>query len=439
MSKPINYQPTVAFVTLGCAKNEVDTNNMKERVLQAGYAVVENPEHAHAVVVNTCTFIQNATEESLDAIFELAQLPRIKTKQTKLIVAGCMPARYGDDLSAELSEADAFLPCAHEDTIVELLSTLIGKPSVCNGATNSTSELCSGVSHYIKISDGCNRFCSYCTIPYIRGRYHSFSFESIQTSVESALSRGAKEIVLIAQDTGAWGKDFTEPRTLAWLMNTLACAYPTTWFRVMYVQPEGITNELLSVMAAHDNICPYLDIPLQHVNPTLLHAMNRTGNAQEFSQLVDHIRKLVPSVTLRTTLIAGFPGETDEQFEELCNFVAEGYFDYVGVFAYSREDGTRAAELSNQIDDDEKVYRAQKLRDLADDVCIPCIEQRCGKTMDVLVEGKEEDGQLFGRAMCQAPEVDGVVYISNAEVGSIVSVKITNTLLYEMEGELVDE
>ena len=433
------HQQTVAFVTLGCAKNEVDTNDMKERVMRAGYTVVSDPAQAQAIIINTCTFIQSATEESLDTIFELAQLSKDTTKQAKLIIAGCMPARYGADLATELTEADAFLPCCEEKNIVELLYSLIGAPSTANAAHNSNNALCHGVSHYVKISDGCDRFCSYCTIPYIRGRYHSFTFEHIQQSVETAIARGAKEIVLIAQDTGRWGNDFNEPRTLAWLMDTLASTYTSTWFRVMYLQPEGISDELLFVMSQHNNICSYLDIPLQHVNPVLLRAMNREGSTEQFSQLIDHIRSILPSVTLRTTLIAGFPGETDEQFEELCDFVAEGYFDYVGVFAYSQEEGTRAAKLLNQVDEDEKAHRAQQLRDLADSVCIPRIAQRCGKIMDVLVESAEEDGQLFGRAMCQAPEVDGVVYISGAEVGSLVSVRITDTLLYEMEGELLHE
>lgn len=434
-----NKTASVAFVTLGCAKNEVDTNNMKERVLQAGYTLVDEPASAQAIVVNTCTFIQSATEESLDSIFELAGLPELASGKAKLIVAGCMPARYGQDLQSELTEADAFLPCAEEENIVSVLEELIGKPSECSPAKASEEALCHAVSQYVKISDGCDRFCSYCAIPYIRGRYHSFSFEHINAKVQTARERGAKEIVLIAQDTGRWGQDFPEPCSLAWLMGTLAERYPDTWFRVMYLQPEGITDELLHVMASHRNICSYLDIPLQHVDPDLLHAMNRKGSAWEFAQLVAHIKSMVPGVVLRTTLIAGFPGETDEQFEALCDFVDEGYFDYVGVFAYSQEEGTRAAKLPQQLDEDEKAERAQRLRDLADAVCIPRVAARCGQTMDVLVEGFEEDGQLFGRAMCQAPEVDGVVYVEDAPVGSVVSVVITDTLLYEMEGEYAHE
>ena len=291
------------------------------------------------------------------------------------------------------------------------------------------------VSAYVKISDGCDRFCSYCTIPYIRGRYHSFDYETVRADVADRVSEGVKEIVLIAQDTGRWGQDFEDESSLAWLVGTLADEFADTWFRVMYIQPEGITDELLHTAAEHDNICSYFDIPLQHVQPSILKAMHRKGSREEYESLVERIRRIVPEVTLRTTLIAGFPGETEEDFDELCDFVEEGFFDYIGVFAYSREEGTRAYDLPDQVDDDEKAYRAQRLRDLADDVCTPLVAARVGKAMNVLIEGREEDGQLFGRAMCQAPEVDGVTYVDNGEPGNIVQVTITDTLLYEMEGE----
>ena len=249
------------------------------------------------------------------------------------------------------------------------------------------------------------------------------------------VAKGAREIVLIAQDTGRWGQDFEEPSSLAALIGDLAQRYPSIWFRVMYVQPEGITDELLKTIADRDNICSYLDIPLQHVDKSLLHAMNRAGSREKYLTLAERIRAAIPDVTLRTTLIAGFPGETEDQFEELCDFVSEGLFDYIGVFAYSREEGTAAYELPGQIDEDIKAERAQTLRDLADASCTPRIAQRVGREMDVLVEGIEEDGQLFGRAMCQAPDVDGETYLTEGNVGDIVRVRIADTLLYEMEAE----
>ncbi len=429
--------PSVAFVTLGCAKNEVDTAHMRTRLLQAGFRMEDDPACADAVVVNTCSFIQSATEESLEAIFDVAGLPNVAAGAA-LIVAGCMPARYGDDLAGELTEARAFVPCSREDDIAAVVADALGLdelPAPLADATAVAAAQPASVSAYVKISDGCDRFCTYCTIPYIRGRYRSFPLDDVRADVAAQVAAGVREIVLIAQDTGRWGADFDEPSSLAALVSTLAEEFPATWFRVMYIQPEGLTDELLDAVAAHDNVCDYFDIPLQHVDADILRAMNRTGSREEFLALVERVLAHVPGATLRTTLIAGFPGETDEQFEDLCAFVEEGLFDYVGVFPYSREEGTRAASLPDQVDEDEKNDRAQRLRDIADAVCCPRIAARIGRTMDVLVEGVEEDGQLFGRAMCQAPEVDGVTYLDGGEPGEIRPVTIADTLLYEMEGE----
>lgn len=427
--------PAVAFITLGCAKNEVDTAHMQEKLTQAGFCLADDPACAHAVVINTCSFIQNATEESLEAIFDAADLPNVR-EGAALIVAGCMPARYGEGLSNELSEASAFVPCSREDDIVAVVSGALGLSGVLPGNSSAPTPLRDGsVFAYVKISDGCDRFCSYCTIPYIRGRYHSFSYDVVRDEVAARIQAGAREIVLIAQDTGRWGTDFEIPSSLAQLVSLLADEFSDTWFRVMYIQPEGLTDSLLDAVASHDNVCNYFDIPLQHVDPTLLKAMNRTGSREEFEARIAYVEQRVPNVTLRTTLIAGFPGETDEQFDSLCDFVEEGLFDYVGVFPYSREEGTRAYDLPGQVDEDEKIDRAQRLRDLADTVCTPRIAERIGRCMDILVEGVEEDGQLFGRAMCQAPEVDGVTYVAAGKPGDIRAVTISDTLLYEMEGE----
>lgn len=423
----------VAFVTLGCAKNEADTAHMRARLVQAGFSIEDDPACADAVVVNTCSFIQSATEESLEAIFDVAGLPNVAAGAA-LIVAGCMPARYGDDLAGELTEARAFVPCSREDDIAAVVADALGLDGPPEGAEPSAA-LPGAVSAYVKISDGCDRFCTYCTIPYIRGRYRSFPLDDVRADVAAQVAAGAREIVLIAQDTGRWGADFEEPSSLAALVSALAEEFPQTWFRVMYIQPEGLTDELLDAVAGHANVCDYFDIPLQHVDAGILRAMNRTGSREEFLALVERVLAHVPGATLRTTLIAGFPGETDEQFEDLCSFVEEGLFDYVGVFPYSREEGTRAYDLPDQVDEDEKADRAQRLRDLADAVCCPRIAARVGREMDVLVEGFEEDGQLFGRAMCQAPEVDGVTYLAAGEPGEVRRVRIADTLLYEMEGE----
>lgn len=428
--------PSVCFVTLGCAKNEVDSAEMIKKVQAAGFCIVDDAAAADAVVVNTCSFIQAATEESIDVIFEICGLENFSSGSAKLIVAGCMPARYGEDLKDELQEAQAFVPCSREDDIVEVLCGVLG---ACPEAVSDglVSPYAGSAASYVKISDGCDRFCSFCAIPFIRGRYHSFSYDEIRVSVAERVAAGVKEVTLIAQDTGRWGEDFEKPSTTARLLDALAGDFPDTWFRLMYIEPQGVTDELLDVIASRENVCPYLDVPLQHASERVLRAMNRRGSAESHRELVERIREHVPDITLRTTLIAGFPGETDEDFEELCAFLEDVEFDYVGVFPYSREEGTRAAQLPDQVDEDVKIERAQRIRDISDSIGESHVSARIGKTMDVLVLGREEDGQLFGRAMCQAPEVDGVVYLEEGSIGDIVKVKIEDTLVYEMEGEVI--
>ncbi len=421
----------VSIVTMGCAKNEVDSLHMGKALEGAGYALVDDAEGADCIIVNTCSFIQSATEESLQAIFEAFDLPQVKEGKGKVVVAGCMPARYGDDLTSALNEAKTFVPCSKEDDIVAVLDALFPQ----RGRAASAHEAAPLYSAYVKISDGCDRFCSYCTIPYIRGRYHSFTYDQIEEEIRACLARGAREIVLIAQDTGRWGDDFDEPSTLAALMGALADAHPDTWFRVMYLQPEGVTDELLRTMAAHDNICSYLDIPFQQVNERILKAMNRTGSRASYEVLIAHVRDMVPGITLRTTFIAGFPTETDDEFQEACDFIEDADLDYIGVFPYSQEEGTLAGRMEGQIDEDTKEERARDLRAIADSISRVRVADRIGQTMEVLVLEREEDGQLYGRAQCQAPDVDGVTYVHKGAPGDIVTVTITDTLLYEMEGE----
>lgn len=432
--------PRVCFVTLGCAKNEVDTAEMTKRLTAAGYEVCDDASAADVVVVNTCSFIQAATEESLEAIFEVCDLPNFIEGSAKLVVAGCMPARYGDDLASELGEAQAFVPCSKEDDIVEVLAGVLGDAAPhASTSADAQSPWAASPASYVKISDGCDRFCSFCAIPYIRGRYHSFPLETVRASVAERVEADVREITLIAQDTGRWGEDFAEPSNTAALLATLADEFPQTWFRLMYIEPQGVSDELLDVIASKPNVCKYLDMPLQHASKPVLRAMNRRGDENSHRELVARIRERVPGITLRTTLIAGFPGETDVDFDVLQNFLEEVEFDYVGVFPYSQEEGTRAAEMDGQIDEAIKIERAQSLRDISDAIGEAHVSARIGQEMDVLVLGREEDGQLYGRAMCQAPEVDGVVYLEEGEVGDIVRVRITDTLVYEMEGDVVHD
>lgn len=420
---------TVAFLTLGCAKNEVDTADMQEALVSAGFDIVDINDPADAIVINTCAFIQPAIEESIDTILEIAGLEEVASGSTKLIVVGCMPSRFGEELIPEFPEVSHFIPCANEDSLVDVVSQALQNPNV----KSRTVEFSYNPSEYVKISDGCSRHCAFCTIPSIRGPYHSFTFDSIYSDIAQKVKGGAKEIVLIAQDSGMWGLDLEPRESLASLLRRLASSFPTTWFRVLYLEPVGVTDELISVISEYDNICNYLDIPFQHCDSAILKSMNRSGSRKEFEQLIHRIRQSIPDITLRTTLIVGYPGETDEQFEDLCDFISEAQLDYVGVFAYSREEGTKAASLPDQIDEDTKQERLQTIRDLADAVSAQKIAQRIGEKVNILVLGAEEDGQLYGRCQSQAPEVDGVTYIENASIGQFVSATITDTLLYEME------
>lgn len=441
----------VSFITLGCAKNEVDTAHMTARLKGAGYDVLPWDDvqasleqggdvHLDIIIINTCSFLQEAIEESLDVIFDIAGLRDVIRHDTKLVVSGCMPSRFGADLQEELTEPDLFITCKEEADIVKKCDELLGiersleESKRIEADDPRLSRAGSAASAYVKISDGCNRFCSFCAIPYIRGRYRSFSYETIHSEVKNLVAQNVKEIVLIAQDTGIWGSDLEPKRSLSWLLDNLAAAFPETWFRVLYIQPEYVDEELLRVFAAHQNICNYLDIPFQHVDPDLLKSMNRCGSHDEFMKLIGLIRSYLPTVALRTTLMVGYPGETEEQFESLCDFVGEIDFDYVGIFAFSPEEGTRAATLPGQIDDDTKQERLRILRDIADTVSASQLARFVSSKLEVIILGYEEDGQLFGRSQYQAPDVDGITYVDSGEVGQIVTVTIDDTLYYEMEG-----
>ena len=439
---------TFAIITLGCAKNEVDSARMKQALSNAGYRFVEEPDAADAILVNTCSFLQSATEESIGVIFEALDMPKVACGKAKIAVCGCMPARYGQDLAESLTEVDCYVPCADELNIVSRIDGLLGiemdeDVSDEDASGGRSDALCAplfdvgSTSAYIKISDGCDRFCAFCAIPYIRGRYHSFTYEAIDADVSDALASGVKELILIAQDTGRWGSDLPGGHDLAWLVRTLADEHPEAWIRVMYLEPEGITDELLEIMATHVNVCKYLDIPLQHASEPVIRRMNRTGTAGEFLELLARIRAAVPGITLRTTILTGFPGETEEDMEVLCDFLEEARFDYVGVFAFSPEEGTRAFGLPDQVPEDERFERAQRIRDLADAISVDIIAKRVGQEVPVLIEGVEEDEQLVGRTQQQAPEVDGETYVDAGQPGEVVMVRIVDTMMYEMEGEVL--
>jgi ribosomal protein S12 methylthiotransferase len=457
---------------------------MRARALAAGYREAPEVACADVVVVNTCSFITEATEEAISTILEVLALPRLADGTARLVVAGCMPSRYGDKLAGELPEVAAFVGCADEDRIVEILDDLC---LPCIEGTEDSTELATSASPlspslatpssrpspalaasatqlsaaiaerpltrtvvapwaYVKIADGCDRFCSFCTIPRIRGRYRSVPADEIVAEVAELVASGACEIVLIAQDTGLWGREWVagkrrkndaSPVDLAALLDLLATRFPVTWLRVMYLQPQGITNELLSVMARHANICSYLDIPLQHANARILREMNREGSGAEYLDLLGRIREALPDVTLRTTVIAGFPGETRAEARELERFIEKAAFDYVGVFAYSREDGTRAGQRVDQVSPRTRRARAQRLRDLADVIGFSRVAARIGDVEEVLAIEYDEDEGLLGRTRRQAPEVDGMVHLDRGSIGEVVSATMVEAYCYDQDGETV--
>ncbi len=468
--------PQVAFVTLGCAKNEVDTDKMRTRLAAAGYGLADGVEDADLVVVNTCSFLASATAESIDEIFSVLSAQEGTAHAGKVLVAGCMPSRYGDELAQELSEVAGFLAADEEDKVVEKVAALVG-PAHGAGAgdvpdTPGAGDAANGTADaadadtgkaalekaartgwrsreqafaYVKVSDGCDRFCSYCMIPHIRGRYRSFALDDILAEVGGLVDAGVAEIVFIGQDTGIWGADFERPDTLAHLLAAAAARFPDAWFRVMYTQPEGVTDELLALMRDVDNICPYLDIPLQHCAPEVLEAMNREGSPERYLSLVGHVRETVAGVGLRTTLMAGFPGETAAQAEALVDFADTAAFDFGGVFPYSREEGSAAAELGGQLPDDEKLERAQRLLDVVEHAGWRRAEERVGQVCRVLVESFEETDsgpEALCRAQFQAPEVDGQVHVpvprdALPATGSFIRVRIVDAFCHELVGELV--
>ena len=450
---PVAEAPRVLFVTLGCAKNEVDTDRMRSLLLRAGYAEADDADAADAVIVNTCSFLASATSESVERTLELAEQAREGVRELPIVMCGCVPSRYGDALPAELPEVASFVRTDEEDGIVSVMDGVLGRESVVPEATGAAAgplaqplRTVQGASAYVKISDGCDRFCSFCAIPYIRGRYASRPYAEIEREVEALAREGVREFVLIGQDTGIWGEDLGEGDTLASLLRRLAEVVRPyrAWLRVLYLQPEGMTDELVAAIRDVPEVLPYIDIPIQHCSARVLRSMNRTGSAEEFSALFARLRREIPGMVLRTTGLVGFPGETDEEFEELLAFMEREEFDYTSVFTYSREEGTAGARMADQVPEDVKLERTQRLHDVAEELGFSATASHVGEVVDVIVDGLDTDGdvpELIGHAWFQAPDCDGAVHIPEGEasVGEVVRVRLTEAFCYELEGEIVDD
>ena len=416
---------------------------MRAAISASNFRLADDPDTADIVVVNTCSFIQDATEESLGVVLDLAAQWLPERVGRHIVVAGCMPSRYGEDLADALPEVAAFVSVADESALPAVLERVTGiaaeagaRAGAAMASTRTRKSV--GPSAYLQIADGCHRTCSYCTIPSIRGPYASRPLKSIVAEAAELVDLGARELVLIGQDITAYGRDLDSAETLADVVSAVAVVPGVDWLRLMYVQPDGVTDELLRAMTDNPNVVHYLDIPLQHAAKPVLRAMRRSGDAGSFLDLLARIRRAMPDVVLRTTLIAGFPGETAADVRELQRFLAAADFDYVGVFVYSPEDGTAAATLPAQVPLRTRRARAQRLRDLADTSGFARAASHVGRTVEVLVEGIDEDeGVIVGRWRGQAPEIDGLVLLDSGRAGEIVSARIVDSAGYDLEGEVL--
>lgn len=440
---------SLLYITLGCAKNEVDTDRMRALLDAADYQEVDSAQDADAVIINTCSFLASATSESVETTLALAEEVNEGVRATRIIMCGCVPSRYGDQLPQELPEVSAFVRADEEDGIVAIVDDVLGVERDMPSFIPNIKRTVEGSVAYVKISDGCDRFCSFCAIPYIRGRYHSRPADRIIAEARELVAGGVKEIVLIGQDTGIWGKDFKDendgPANLAQLLVALAEALRPlhVWIRVLYLQPEGMTDELIAAIRDTPEVLPYIDIPVQHCNERVLKSMHRSGSEQQLDELFAHLRSEIPGMVIRTTSLVGFPGETDEEAEQMLAFMDRNSFDYTSVFAYSREEGTRAAEMDDQVDEDVKLERAQKALDLAEALGFAATASHVGETAEVIIDGIEEnDGfsEFIGHAWFQAPDSDGAVHldIEEACIGDIVTVEFTDSFCYELVGHVVE-
>ena len=435
----------VAFISLGCAKNLVNTEQMMALVRDAGYELVDQPAGADVAVLNTCGFIDSAKSEAIDNILELAQL-KSEGKLQKLLVAGCLPQRYQSELMEEMPEVDGVLGTGSYSDVVPALEALAaGDQPTYFGDIDNTEENGPRIlatpkySAYLKIAEGCDNRCSYCVIPSLRGRYRSRTVESLVEEAEGLAKQGVKELIVVAQDITRYGIDLYGHRALPELLRKL-CRLPFRWIRLHYLYPDELDDALINVIADEPKILNYLDIPIQHINDGILKAMNRRGTGDEIRELFAKLRDRLPGLVLRTSIIVGLPGEGEEEFEELCEFLQWAKIERAGVFPFSPEEGTPAAEMENQVPEGVANRRAELLVDLQSRVMDEFNEERLGGVMEVLCEGFDPNmGCWCGRTWADSPDVDGHVYFTAAgtiQPGTFVNVRITGTADGDLTGEI---
>lgn len=431
---------TINIVTLGCAKNEVDTDNLKALLRKRGFEIGTDASAADAVVVHTCSFIEAAKKESLDAIIQAA---RQKNENAKLIVTGCMVQQHGKDMMAELPEVDAFLGTGQLSQVPDFLE----KPrdrfldrTNAGGLMDPGADIqraVTGPMAYLRLSEGCSHPCSFCVIPKLRGGVQSRTEETILNEAKLLAEGGVEELVIIGQDTGEWGRDlFKEERRLPSLLRKLRAIKGVRWIRLMYMHPHSFGDDVLEVLAESPDVFTYLDMPLQHIDNTVLSNMKRHMNEADTRRLIEKIRARAPQLSLRTTYIVGFPEETDEQVQNLVNFVKEGHFDYLGAFTYSQEEGTPAGINEVQIPDSDKKARQEAVTDAHFDVADAKGRARIGSTETVVIEGEEGD-ELLGRSRREAPEIDAIIRLPRlaARGGRFVKARLTAYDSYEFSAD----
>ena len=451
----------VGFVSLGCSKNLIDTEIAIGKFKNNNYKIVNNPSEADIIVINTCGFIDSAKEEAINTILEMAEYKKQKCRY--LIVMGCLVQRYYEDLIKELPEVDLFIKLEDYDNFWNIIEDLIKRDIVTKTKqklSNKISEMkplpmatseefmdrvvTTGKNYaYIKIGEGCSNRCTYCAIPYIRGPFVSRKMEDILEEAKMLAKTGIKELIVIAQDTTKYGVDIYGESKLAELLNKLSKIEGIQWIRFLYSYPEGITDELIQEVAQNKKIAKYFDIPIQHISDSILKKMNRKTSKKQITELLEKIRTQIPEVTLRTSLIVGFPGETNDDFKELQEFVSQAKFDKLGAFMYSKEEGTPAEKLPNQIHRNTKKSRYNKIMQEQQKISKQNLENKIGKTYDVLIEEISFDKKfLIGRTMQDVPEIDGLVYVKVQEndltveqkIGQIIKCKITKVSNYDLIG-----
>ncbi len=447
MTMKTNAKEKVAVVTLGCEKNLVDSDIMSELIDKRGYELVKNPEEATVVVVNTCGFIDAAKEESVNTILDMADLKQGGNLKS-LIVAGCLTQRYKEVLMQEMPEIDGIVGTGDFDKITDIIEkSLIGEKPVYVGNPVFSYESISRrkveegtYTAYVKIAEGCDNTCTFCIIPTLRGKFRSRSIESIISEAENLASQGIKEISLIAQDLTNYGFDLYGERRLPELLTEVSKVKGIEWVRIHYAYPGYFTDELIDVMANNPKVCNYIDMPLQHSEDTVLKRMRRPGRQRDIRELVSKIRDRMGQVAIRTSIIVGFPGETEEDYERLCEFIKEVKFDRLGVFTYSQEEGTAANRLQEQVDQETKERRANMLMEIQREIAAERNGQFVGQTLNVLIEKYDGKNNIYiGRTEFDALEVDGEVFVTGYKgpLGKVVKVKITHSYDYDLSGEVV--